>query len=410
MRKFFIIASCIALAGFTSCSNDEEIAGPGNSSDNGVAPIALSMGKGGIQVSTRGTGAVGDVDNKWRGEKLNVYMLDKETFDFAVGYDGEPIFNNATITAPTIDDADNIYADYGVSKYYPMSGNFNFFMYRSDDAATGTPALDGDKYVLPITIDGSQDLMVSKAEMTEAQKSAFTNLVGEDNKDRYYSAFSARRKIGLDGKEDELGIQPHFTLSHLLSRLVFYVEPSDRKVSDMNADGTDDTKYYGVTIDAIEIQNVNTSAKFIVAWKGANPTSHLIEEGTPATVALKELVPGENNAHLLKEFTPVKPEWDDTNDVAVSKRVGESLMLFPAEEYELKIYMSQKPAADREVINYTHYQKLRVPTVNGKFEAGKQYNVKFVVYGAEKVEMSLDPTAWEEDGNIDASFDKRDEE
>lgn len=409
MKKFFMYAVCAAFAGLTSCSSDEEFVNVYNpANESSETPIMLAMSKSNIDFTTRGTGAVGDDNNKWRGEKLNVYMLNSETFELATGYNDEPIFENAEITAPASTDHSNIYANYGISKYYPMSGNYNFFMYHADDAATAAPAknAEGDMYILPITIDGSQDIMISKADMPAAQKSAFEALpeVGTANAHRYYSAFSARRKIGINGQPDELGIQPHFVLQHLLSRIVFYIQPNDEKVSDKNTDGTN---YYGVTIESVKIKNVKTSAEFVVAWNGATPAKFIQNETNPTDVTLKELVAGETEAHALQPFTPVKPVWDTVENKAVSTKVGESLMLFPADEYELEINMSQKPSADRDPINFTHRQILRVPAAAGKFEAGKQYNVKFVVYGAEKIDFSLELTNWEEGGDIDASFETK---
>ena len=395
MKKFFIIASCIAVAGFTACSSDDDIANNGaiSADENSNVPIMLSMSKGMVDVTTRGTGAVGEDNNSWRGEKMNVYMLDRATFELATGYNDEPIFENTVVSAPASTDQNNIYADYGISRYYPMSGNYDFFMYHADDAATATPKknAEGTQYVLPVTIDGSQDLMIAKADLTNAEKTALKEY--DETVSRYYSAFSARK-----------GVQPHFNLQHMLARLVFFIEPVNKKVSDKNVDGAN---YYGVTVESIKIKNVNTSAEFIVAWNENAPVNHIVNEGNPTEVSLKELVANETEAHKLAPFTPVKPEWDDVADKAVSKRVGESLMLFPADEYELEINMTQQPAADRQVIPFTHRQILKVPTVNGKFEAGKQYNVKFVVYGAEKIDLSLELTKWEEEGNITADFDTK---
>ena len=413
-----MIAACVAVAGFTSCSSDDEPVNAYNSTtseSSGETPIMLSMSKAGMEVTTRGTGAVGDTDNKWRGEKLNVYMLDKSSFELAVGYDGTPLFENAEITAPSSTDSDNTFADYGLPKYYPMSGNFNFFIYHADDANTVAPSLNstGDQYVLPITIDGSQDLMIAKADMPTAQKNAFATSVGTENAERYYSAYSARRKIGFDGNENEIGIQPHFQLQHLLSRLVFYVEPTSKGVSDKAQDS--EGRKTGVTIESIEILNVNTKAEFIVAWKGATPTNYLIvDETSKSDIALQEKVAGQTEAHTLVPFTPLQPIWDETNNCGLSTRVGESLMLFPASEYKLKINMTQTPHYDEngapEIVRFTHYQTLKVPGVSTKFEAGKQYKVLFKVYGAEKNIIDLELTPWEDGDVIEAEFDKREEE
>lgn len=419
MKKLFLMAACIAVGSFVSCSNDDVVTPPAGGGEQDKAPILFSVGGANIDVTTRGTGAVGDLsaedggNNIWRGEKLNVYMFDKSDFSIAKDVYGD-IFNNAEITAPTADAASNVgYAEYGDPKYYPMAGNYSFFAYHADDAAKdgATPELnvDGDKYVLPLVLDGTQDLMVSKADMSDAQRDALT-AQGYDAT-RYYSAYSARKKVGYNGQEDPNGVQPHFVFQHLLSRLAFFVQPSSEVVSDQAI--AEDGTYTGVTIDSVKIVNAKTEANLIVAWDGETaPDEYLTDITAEDVVALKErdaLETTETGALPLVELTPIQPKWDVEENKAITSRIGESLMLIPQETYDLEIYISQTPRAGGEKYTSVYPQTLRVPS-GANFEAGKQYNITFTVYGVEKIVVTLELAPWEKGEDIAVDNDKIDEE
>lgn len=407
MKKILFAAATLFAAGFVSCTDsDNEFKGV---SEKEKAPILFSVGSGNVSVTTRGTGAVGDTlntdDNKnfWRGEKLNVYMFKKdvETLEIATDAYGD-IFNNTVVETPSSTDATATgYASYGAAKYYPMAGNFDFFAYHADDAAQGEPApnADGTQYILPVVLDGTQDLMISKADMSEAQREEFLN--HDATGERYYSAFSARRKIGYDGLPNEDGIQPHFKFKHLLSRLVFFVKPSTELVS---ANNVVDGEYYGVTIDSIKIVDAYTNASFVVAWKG-EVESHLTDLAAVDTIALMQKVEGETEATNLEKLTPMQPLWDAELGEGLTTRVGESMLLIPQSQYKLQIFMSQVPGEGAAKYITIHEQLLTVNNEAG-FEAGKQYNVKFTVYGLEEIKLELELAPWEYGEDIPVDNDK----
>ena len=150
MKKMFFFA--LAAAGMlTACSNDDTLGGNG---EQNVSEQQIRLGVASSKVQTRGTGTVGgmtDDENKWAGQTLWVYMLQKGSME--LGYYKTPteaagaavgtaVFDNKEFKAPntaasTVSGLATT-AD-GAIAYYPVSGNYDFWGYRVDDAVTGTP-------------------------------------------------------------------------------------------------------------------------------------------------------------------------------------------------------------------------------------------------------------------------------
>ena len=339
MKKVFFYAALAAVA-LTSCSKHDDVVNSGNNNIEEKQAIQFVMGSP-VEITTRGTGAVGDTlsdaTNVWAGEKLNVYMFDKGTLKVTVDSTTRaPYFENLEITAPANGTA-SVMADYGETKYYPGSGQYDFFAYRADDAvAEGVvPELNEEEsaYVLPITIDGTQDLLVAKAEMNEQDKEDYLNHERETkdpNFNRIYSSYSARR-----------GIQPRFQFKHLLSRFVFNVKADGEMDEDGNylagrpsADEEVPVETYrGVYIDSIHITNARTNATFYVASQSED--GKVVFDGEGSVVKLM----GRNNPG--EETVPFQPFQPVVNQNITT---GESLMLEPSEEpYHLIVYYSQYP-------------------------------------------------------------------
>lgn len=149
MKKMFFFA--LAAAGMlTACSNDDTLGGNG---EQNVSEQQIRLGVASSKVQTRGTGTVGgmtDVENVWAGQTLWVYMLQKGSMDLAVykspavgttaGTESK-VFDNKEFRAPNA--ADNTKSGLattadGTIAYYPVSGNYDFWGYRVDDAAGAT--------------------------------------------------------------------------------------------------------------------------------------------------------------------------------------------------------------------------------------------------------------------------------
>ena len=230
MKKLFLMGAVASLGLLASCSSDDDLSTGGNGKD-GLQQIKIGMGVQ-ANVATRGTGtvgAVGEKENTWANQTVNVYMLNKGTLELAK-FGEDPIYDNTVLTTPA-DNASGIASEldeHGVAqyKYYPTTKTaFDFWGYRLDDANDTTatdqdgsataaaiknnkfvPYTSGDSLLIGFKIDGTQDIMAGKAVPTEDE------IIKCGGKDNIYSAFAARRDV-----------QPNIKFEHLLSRLNFQV-------------------------------------------------------------------------------------------------------------------------------------------------------------------------------------------
>lgn len=404
-----------------SCSSDDDLSTGGNGKD-GLQQIKIGMGVQ-ANVATRGTGtvgAVGEKENTWAKQTVNVYMLNKGTLDLAK-FGDDPIYDNTVLTTPT-DNASGIATELvgGVAqyKYYPTTKTaFDFWGYRLDDAdvtAAGdqdgsataaaikgnkfVPYTSGDSLLIGFKIDGTQDIMAGKAVPTEEE---ITKCGGEDN---IYSAFAARREV-----------QPNIKFEHLLSRLNFQV------LDGKKTETTDPDKVVKVT--GITVKSKATG-KLVIAYQGeattfANVSDQLIVdkyEDPEAEAALytdlkvMQRTDGAPLTQNLEALEPVTPAWN--NGMAMATQVGEALLAIPADKYEITINLKQKvqvkgdkltpQEGDFEEKEYTYEADLK-NTVNPEkgFEPGYSYNVTITVYGLSEIQITTTLTPWKDGGNIE---------
>lgn len=405
-----------------SCSSDDDLSTGGNGKD-GLQKIKIGMGVQ-ANVATRGTGtvgAVGEKENTWAKQTVNVYMLNKGTLDLAK-FGEDPIYENTVLTTPA-DNASGIATELvgGVAqyKYYPTTKTaFDFWGYRLDDAddATGTtdqegtdskvavtsgqfvPYTSGDSLLIGFKIDGTQDIMAGKAVPTEEE---INKCGGEAN---IYSAFAARRDV-----------QPNIKFEHLLSRLNFQV------LDGKKTETTDEDK--AVKVTGITVKSKATG-KLVIAYQGeattfANVSDQLIvdkdADAEKDAALLKELkvmkrADGAALTAELVDLTPVTPKWN--NGMAMATQVGEALLAIPADKYEITINLEQKVQVkgdknsptpdDFQTKEYTYNADLK-NTVNPEkgFEPGYSYNVTITVYGLSEIVITTTLTPWKDGGNIE---------
>lgn len=407
-----------------SCSSDDDLSTGGNGKD-GLQKIKIGMGVQ-ANVATRGTGtvgAVGEKENTWAKQTVNVYMLNKGTLDLAK-FGEDPIYENTVLTTPA-DNASGIATELvdGVPqyKYYPTTKTaFDFWGYRLDDAdvTTGTadqegtdskvavtnghfvPYTSGDSLLIGFKIDGTQDIMAGKAVPTEEE---INKCGGENN---IYSAFAARREV-----------QPNIKFEHLLSRLNFQV------LDGKKTETTDENK--AVKVTGITVKSKATG-KLVIAYQGeattfANVSDQLIvdkdADAEKDAALLKELKVMQRDASStsltdnLVDLQPVTPKWN--NGMALATQVGEALLAIPADKYEITINLKQRvqvkgdknsPNEDTDFQDkeYTYTADLK-NTVNPEkgFEPGYSYNVTITVYGLSEIQITTTLTPWKDGGNIE---------
>lgn len=298
MKKYFIFAAIAAAGLFASCSSSDDAISENNvpisnESDDVAIKIGVSSPKASI---TRGTGTVGGVvdgtnavnndgsttgtpaANVWAGQKVNVYMFDQGTLDLAT-FNGAVIYENAELTTPK--DAESGIAKYlvpnnatfpagtetipaqtGVNtptqeqyvKYYPLSGKYDFWGYRIDDAANAAaPAVSEGKLSTTFDVDGTQDIlgattpatMKAWADMSNTEKAVY------DNTEATYTAAVAARYSASAARK---GLQPELIFKHMMTRLTFeaYAGHDAAKKDDDGAG----TNYAGVYVTGIKVRAI----------------------------------------------------------------------------------------------------------------------------------------------------------
>lgn len=418
MKKMFFFA--LAAAGMlTACSNYDTLGGNG---EQNVSEQQIRLGVASSKVQTRGTGTVGgmtDAENVWAGQTLWVYMLQKGSMDLAyykapaVGGVATPdveVFNNKKFTAP--DAANNTKSGLattadGTIAYYPVSGNYDFWGYRVDDAAGATPVVKtvddtgaaveanvATKRVVDIEIDGSQDIMAGKAVPSTDEVTKLGNYA-----DNFYSAYAARK-----------GVQPNITFNHLLTRFTFEVRAGSKATAGLPAGGnTDAVKVTGVSVDS------KTTGTLTVAYTGATKeAAELLTftgDASPLKLMQRDETVADNNAALI-DLKPVTLTWPATGEATVGDaiKVGEALLVAPGEtEYPLTINLSQDVLEKVGEVKVTKplEQKATIKMDGTKtFEPGKSYKVTITVYGLEGIEVTATLVPWADGGSIDIDDDR----
>ncbi|WP_278913058.1 fimbrillin family protein [Leyella stercorea] len=417
MKKMFFFA--LAAAGMlTACSNDDTLGGNG---DQNVSEQQIRLGVASSKVQTRGTGTVGgmtDAENVWAGQTLWVYMLQKGSMDLAyykapavgtIAAAETEVFNNKKFNAPNA--ADNTKSGLattadGTIAYYPVSGNYDFWGYRVDDAVAGDPVVKlvndaGDevaadqatKRVVDIKIDGSQDIMAGKAAPSTDEVAKLGNYA-----DNFYSAYAARK-----------GVQPNITFNHLLTRFTFEVRAGSKATAGLPAGGnTDAVKVTGVSVDS------KTTGTLTVAYTGETKAAAdlLTFTGDASALTLKQrdAALADNNAPLVA-LEPVSLTWtDDAATIGDVIKVGEALLVAPGQtEYPLTIALSQdvlqKVGETKVTMPLEQKATIKMDGVKA-FEPGKSYKVTITVYGLEEIKVTATLVPWVDGGSIDIDDDR----
>lgn len=409
-------------------------------------PVELSVGSP-VSVSKKGTGVVGGLsgDNEWAGQTLYLLMMRRSGSDEihpswgyseweylptegSQGYVDESTnvtftnFADLLVKAPVSGASGAI--DWSTSqdpaepKYYPTKGIHDFFAYRIDDAYAGAnndpagpkPALQGDgttsKYI-EFVIDGSQDLMVGRA----------------DNDDKEETTEFPK---GFSQATARAGKIPTISMKHLLTRFTFEVS------------GAGNNTLEGLSVTKIAVAS-RTTGKMTVAYDlgalEAEPTNLIAftEAEETSKLELKQRT-GSANAKLVP-LTPIVLETQkvldgedhETEEVKKdgegnvlwkSYKAGESLMVEAGQEtYDIYVTVKQtfKPDMTPEDPYEGEVEKkytITIANANGqavtgesKALAGTSYNVTIKVYGLEEIKVNAELTPWEDGGDVEAAED-----
>lgn len=396
MKKYFIFAAAAIVA--ASCAKTPA---PVQTPDGPEAPAV--EGKVAVQF---GSNVVAKVETKaavesWNGQNLYIYGFPRaqkgEPASTVIDYEN-PYIKNVMALAPAAEAENNKIGVYDNTKtgetpyYYEGTTTYDFFGYYVQDAAglNPTPAINEAKnaYELPITIDGTQDIMTAKADVDYAVTHRNTQKLelgtGWDNKFAF-SAYAARR-----------GVQPILQFKHELTQLVFMVES-----------GTNFTEATQLHVIGVKINNVPVNAKLCVA--GANAGT---DDGKAVTITDVKNESGKYDSsidvyvdddHILASGNAVKVPKITEDAIAV----GQPVMLFPEEsKYSVTLTVAQGTATSEVTADITRDVML---DENGTtpFKPGFAYTVTFKVYGLESIDISAELTAWQTGAAIDIDTDDK---
>lgn len=395
MRKEWLLAMCAA-AMMASCAKDKTVA-----LDNGAdgTPEEIILGAGQylsaeveqgkpMKAASRGIGSVGDLDatNNWNGETVYVYgIAGTLTGDAQFAINGEAATAPAGTPGATVTST-LTWSNTDTHFYYDGNNLYDFYGCHVDDAATAAmtiPAgtkLAENGFSVPVTIDGTQDLMVAMPNKENDRTVEGVDPEVTDTK-YLYSAWSSRR-----------GVKPNLVFKHVLTRLTFKAKCGD-----------DPAPTQPVKITSIQVTGaISDGTLTIIPVGGGN--QGFAPGTTTADFALMAPASAPQTSKDLEAF-PGK-EITNTGDGADAfQQIGVPMMLVPGEKYTIVINTEQNMDGTGDIEENEKGTITKEVTFAGGFVAGKNYNINITVYGLQEIAVDATLTAWGEGGDIDIDPD-----
>ena len=432
--KFLMMG--LLLAAWAGCSDDsfKEYPSEENVDDNIPVPVQLSLGEASYSATTKGlTGAVDEQEEGnevWQEAKVYVYAFLKrmEGNSFEATMSSDNVGGVSSVSAPCLIDgsldasdallpgggkeADVLPAERELAwsdrsettktLYYPAAQEpYTFYAYYIDtlvynrEMGLAVSRTQDSIEIRNIKISGTQDLMHAVAsEATDGQLGALTDPEEREKvRETAFSAYSARR-----------GVQPEMNFRHLLARLQFEIYPGAKEADD-------------VVVKAIRVESM-TRCNFTVvhadpAKMGLNWERDSREflqlrgsNGTPLTDHVADVEDDGTEVGGYKP-NPFVPGADPFSVEAV--RVGESMLVAPDASYRISVLFDQTgQATDGSDIEMpgieTAVAELKLDGGTA-FEAGRQYKIRVVIYGVQKIGVSATVMPWEDGGTVDVTED-----
>ena len=458
MKKQFFYAA-LAIGMMSSCTSSDL---PGNQAPEEQLPeeerVAIELGASPLNavVTTKGAGFAGNTaagdPAKWDQQPLSILMVNKvteanQTLTKAKDERGQYIFKDLIFAAPnsSADNPSKITNASGAVKYFPLTGAFDFFGWHLDDADGGATTVDQladgqESLSYELTIDGTQDIMVGKATLTQEQKTRLEADPVDNDAPGYtktyaraFSSWTARRTV-----------QPIIQFKHMLSRLDFkavlgkdlnYTYPaievdplyettyrSDENGQKIYPDGSSGSIPNGVYVKSIKILNPKDHFTLVVADVDENKLGISGEAtqnpGTTSFTLMQKPTPEEITANGNKNMVALTPVNAGYQTSATNVPVGGGIMIVPGDNsFEMEVTLmqyvltvdpedatvpSEVPAAKHEWKEATMTTTVKLAN-NAVFEAGKYYTVNITMYGFQKIEVNAQLAAWQAGADINSN-------
>lgn len=392
MKKVYLFSAIAVMAAVTACTKE-----PVNTTvpEDELVPVQFGLASPNYSVTTKSSGGL----NQWNNTTLYVYGFDRAAADYSTPF----IDNVAATAASTASTSLTVINEETRESYYYEDGvNYDFYGYHVDDAATPeaatpTPIIvpeegstqDSDGTALtkgvyiPFTINGSQDLMVAKADPAADIVGTELEDVGTD---KVYSAYAARRDV-----------HPTLEFKHQLARFKFQIKSG----------ATSGDNVYVTSIKILDqkqkgyLRVVGETQGIVEATNGNDPVDFaLMEKDTDGS---------------MKELTEVKPKNTFVDGrTQEATEVGESIMILPGGtscEIALETRAEGITTAIPEqtfTINASDLLKTGTEESAGasSFEAGKYYTITIIIYGPEEIKITATLDEWEDGGGVEWDPDK----
>lgn len=362
------------------------------------SPVAVQFSTRTIDASVTRTKAA--VDAWTGGEKLHIFgfAANRSGGDYVDGSQVALGSGRYKLTAPFIDGnpengvkADspstgtngtiNVYNPHADTQtepfYYDVNTNvvYDFYGYYFGNATVENKNVAGaaakDEITYPVTIDGTQDLLYATTD-----KSADVDDADADETvttSQAYGAWAARR-----------GVQPTLNFKHALSQFKFQVK---------RGRGSFDKS---LTIQSIQILGSN-KGNFTVVGSTLGYVQTTDDNMTDSFI-LQGKSSGENIS-----FTEESDDYTSVDGL---------LMIAPNQEkITVKVTMHAENYSPNDGIIESTFELPATKVVSGsanvtKFDEGKSYTVKMIVYGPEQVEFEVSLAKWTDGGTIEYDPDE----
>ncbi len=374
-------------------------------------PVQLRTNRPVSSVDVKGQGALDNWDGN---QEVFIYGIAREgenaaaTLDKSLDFTSEGILidNVKAYNNPTAEDQSgepnpielyfNEQSEPKELFYYDEDRRYEFFGYYVDDAATSlnpetgypSPNEGDDAITLPVSIDGSQDLMLAYAHKDD------DNHKYGINPNRMYSAYSARK-----------GIRPNLQFAHQLARFDVRVMSGDFKVGQPELAAK-------LTLAKVTVES-HYNGTLHIANKDHNSNPPYLDVDASTSKPLDIWLPLDGELKPLSADHKFKLAWENEDGTIVApdqfsdiRTYAGTVMVMPGQQkYTLYIGMLQDEYSSGLVeysadIDFTHVVAAEGLEPDTQAVGGHQYEIDVFVYGLQGVDVRVSMTEWQAAGSF----------